>query len=327
MSILLYPDVVRDIVKTIQDHVTVMSAVMFGKDSVPPEVWQLAVDMGLVDPADPAASSFETLFSFGALLAQYSAISQQPIGTWSTAEVLEAVKLNPIPRTVLESRSARIAAARGAQLCVGLGNRAGATLGSDLIEADAELDRFLRTGFRDVIASRLGDPEAQERVRQRGIDQGLPEGFFDDAFRGTVKRVVSDMGHLTGEWTRDLQRIAQTELHSAVQEGFAEVLKEEQETETRVVLCYKLPRPSACRKCVEAYLEGGVPRIFALDDLMANGANIGVKAADVKPTVRSLHPWCGCELIRVPSSIQMPQGWRSGQGAPTVIGELGRLVF
>jgi len=60
--------------------------------------------------------------------------------------------------------------------------------------------------------------------------------------RKSVQWLKSEIGHLTGEWTRDLDRISDYVLHTAFDEGRAAVI--EREGPTRLV--YKNPYPMAC---------------------------------------------------------------------------------
>jgi len=343
-GVLLTPVVVRDIAQIVADHHAALAAVLLGKDAVAPHDWALAVQLGIVDPAAAAPGVVAALHAYGAAVAHLGqAAAQKRYGT-TVANLLEAVRRDPVPMTEQEHRSAEWASAHAASLLVGLGNKAGATLGSDLIEADAELDARLRGTVRDVIAARFGDEDAAARMRARGIERGLDDDFFDGAFRETTKQIASDIGHATGDWARDLGRIAHTEGHTAAERGMAgrwqaqtdeDALRLAREAEAagrvppppRGVLVFKLPRPGACSHCIDLHLDGGVPRIYRLADAEGNGTNAGRKAADWRFVVGSVHPWCGCSLSRVPSVIaaDMPRGWAPGHAAPSVIGAGGRV--
>lgn len=309
MPRIVTPAVARDVSDIVRDHHRAAAAAIFGREAVSDADWDLAVRLGLVDPTAPPPDAMTQLHTHGAGIA--------------------AGKEPPKP-TEAEERAAKASAARAAEYVVGLGNKAGATLGSHLIEADQELDARLRQILRDAVAGRFGDAEAQERMRQVAREQGLDEGFFRGQLRETVRRMASDMGHATKDWTRDLQRIAQTEGHRAVEEGIREgwlAQEEEKEPEERKpVLVFKLPRPGCCDDCARLYLDGDVPRVFTLDHLTANGTNVGVKRAAWKAVVGPMHPWCGCTLHKVPRVVKMPKGWKSGDAAPTVIGPGGTLV-
>jgi len=118
--------------------------------------------------------------------------------------------------------------------------------------------------------------------------------------RGSIKDMVSEIGNKTGTWERDLGRIAEYTLHNAYEEGRAAELERSSGPE---VLVYKDVYPGSCKHCIKHYLTAGVgskPRVFKLDDLRANGNNVGRKAADWVPTLGPMHPYCRCTLNELP---------------------------
>jgi hypothetical protein len=189
------------------------------------------------------------------------------------AQLLQYVRKQPVQLSDGEQQAIKMANMRSAQYVVGLGNRVSQQTGNLMIEADADL----RQQFRDVIRTQT----------ERNI-----------AARQTVQRLRSDLGHATGDWSRDLDRIAVTEKQTAMQEGFAAALAQRSGGEARVA---KLVSRSGCPQCRLHYLmPDGRPRIFKLSELEANGSNYGRKVAQLKPTVGPLHPRCLCTLVSVP---------------------------
>jgi len=335
MAVLITPDVARQAAAILEKWHTAVAVAITGEDAVSPDAWKLAVDLGLVDPNDSRQGKLHDLYLFGAFLGHVEEAGQakERYGT-TVDEFLAAVAKHPVARTETEERAAAFVSRAAAQHIVGLGNRVGAKVGSTLIESDRALDRKLRRTVRDVVAARFGDDDALSRLKLAGIDKDLDDEFFDDEFRGTVQRMVSDIGHLTDDWSRDLHRIAQTEGHTAVSEGLKESWKAQEERAAKrqerapdALKVYKIPRPGACKHCLRLHLDGDNPRIFILDDLETHGTNVGRKANDWRAVVGSTHPWCGCALVRLPRYIDMPRGWRPGEAAPTVVGSNGRLVI
>tara|TARA_R110002020_G_scaffold194133_12_gene394759 strand:+ start:84 stop:719 length:636 start_codon:yes stop_codon:yes gene_type:complete len=203
---------------------------------------------------------------------------------------------------------------------------------------DARLSNEFRSTIRDVVSARYGDEAAQQRLNSLGVKQGLGDDFFQDAFRATIKQVRSNLGHATGQWTRDLERIAHTESVEAFNQGEADEWQEEarrdaveEERPEKAVRAYRVPSPSACSYCRLLYTTsdsvGGDLRIFDLDELLSNGNNYKKKRADWKPIVGATHPFCACDLQRLPTYIQMPKGWKSGDPAPTIIDSNGFAVL
>jgi len=123
--------------------------------------------------------------------------------------------------------------------------------------------------------------------------------------RTAWRTIISELGDASGDWSRDLGRIAATEKQRAMQEGQArEMVKRHGDPETISVA--KIPSPTACDHCVRLHLtagQGSPPRIFKLAELIGNGSNVGKKARDWLATVQPVHPWCACALVRV------PEGW------------------
>lgn len=326
----LSPKVLREIAQIIHRVHTAVAAVVLGKKGAPEEWWAHAVKTGLVEPTATGPGLVEQLHLYGATLA---AIEQTDEGHGrSLSEIKDAVAEHGWPRSPGEQAAAEFSARHVAHEIVGLGNKIGAEVGSSLIEADKKLDKKMRSIMRDAIAAKHGDEEAQERMTAAGVKAGAPEELFEDEFRATTREIASDIGHATNDWTRDLQRIAQTEGHRAVEGGLAAAWEAQEDERaangrTRPVLVYKLPRPGACKHCIRLHLDGDTPRIYTLAELTAHGSNYGRKAAEWEAVVGPVHPWCGCALMKVPATIAMPKSWRSGEAAPTVIGPSGRLVF
>ena len=333
MSVLITPAVRRDIAKIIHEHYGAMAAVMFGREAVTKEDWDSAVALGLVDPDAPPQVLAESMATYGAMLAHLDQAGAESRYGTSLADLLTEVERNPLPQTEIEAHAARQAAQHGAEAIVGLGTVVDKATGQVLINHDRKLDRKLRGLIRDVTAARFGDEEAAMRVRAEGVEQGLSADYFDGAFRETTARQVSDIGHLTGDWSRDLERVVQTETTFAIHHATVESWEEQEDAytratgKTRTTLVFRLPRPDACRYCKQLYLDSGVPRIFTMAHLVGNGTNIGKKRAAWQPIEGPTHPFCGCSIHRVPAILSMPKGWRSGEAAPSVIGAGGRMAM
>jgi hypothetical protein len=157
----------------------------------------------------------------------------------------------------------------------GLGDRIKQTVNGIITENDP----LLRSSYEEVIRS-----SAERTI----ID------------RDSLQNMVLEIGHRTGDWQRDLGRIAATEMQNAYQYGRSEQIKREKGTDQ---LVYKQVFPQACRHCIRLYLTNGVgskPILFKLKELQANGTNIGLKVTDWKPVISSTHPWCRCMLEAVP---------------------------
>lgn len=154
------------------------------------------------------------------------------------------------------------------------------------------------TGLGEGIASTVqgAAEEAHQIMRYRDfIRETAREGLLN---RWSWKDLSSELGRRTGDWARDFDRIARTELQNAANDASATKIARDNEGDDPLV--YKMPRRDACRYCVALYLHEGDferPRIFRLSTLVANGTNIGRRVAQWKPTKNVAHPNCNCPLF------------------------------
>ena len=133
----------------------------------------------------------------------------------------------------------------------------------------------------------------------RAVQDGVSEAI---ANRDTINQLRSDLFNIIDNRESDWQRIAHTEINTAIQHGiYNDIRKKSSDGANQLV--YKLPSPDACKYCKALYLkdDGITPRVFRLIDL-AN-TNIGLKAINWKAVIGSTHPWCGCLLIVIPDGM------------------------
>lgn len=165
----------------------------------------------------------------------------------------------------------------------------------------------MRTGVREKLV--FADKLKNEVKHSKTVTDAAKKTI---EHRRGVTYMVSELGDLTKQWDKDLGRIADYVLHSAFDEGRAAGFEKKNGVEAVV---YKDVYPGACAHCIKAYLEGGIgstPKLFSLSDLKANGTNIGRKAADWKPVVGPLHPWCRCTLEATPFGFTLAD-YKSGK--------------
>jgi len=135
--------------------------------------------------------------------------------------------------------------------------------------------------------------ELTKQISEEDVRREISTAISD---RASIQNIISNWGNKTGNWQRDYGRIAETEMNSIFQLGRSLQI-EEKYGENQLV--FKDVYPGACRHCIRLYLTGGIgsePRLFKLNELIANGTNIGRKVADWKPVLESVHPFCRCNL-------------------------------
>lgn len=149
-------------------------------------------------------------------------------------------------------------------------------------------------GLGDKMKNQVNDIITEEVYRTREdyekiIGDEIKRGVVD---RKSIQSIVSEIGHKAGEWNRDWGRIVETEMQDIFNRGRAEQIKSDKGSD---VLVYKEVYSKACRWCIKLYLTNGVgsqPKLFSLQELEANGTNVGLKVNDWKATVSPAHPHC-----------------------------------
>jgi hypothetical protein len=154
------------------------------------------------------------------------------------------------------------------------------------------LENRVRDDVNGAILEELTRSEYENIIKEE-VEAGVRE-------RKSITNIISDIGHRTGDWSKDLGRIVDTEMNNIFQKGRVVELKKTDPTKDPLV--YKDVYEGACRHCIALYLTDGLgsqPRLFKLSELVANGSNIGRKVADWKATITGVHPWCRCTLRKL----------------------------
>jgi len=125
--------------------------------------------------------------------------------------------------------------------------------------------------------------------------------------RKSAGQLATEIGKLTGKWNKDLGKVADYIMHETFNEGrIASIRRKNSKVYFDVYA-------GACKHCVKAYLKGPVgsePKVFEINDLVANGTNIGKKVADYLPTISGIHPFCRCTASEVPDGYEWNQETR-----------------
>ena len=155
----------------------------------------------------------------------------------------------------------------------------------------------LGDGIKKDVVHQIQQTEQENRAEyEKVIKKEIEEGVYQ---RKSLSRIMSDLGHKTNDWDRNLGRIVASEMQDIFQEGRAQIIKRKRGENNKV---YKEVFSGSCRHCIKAYLTNGIsskPKVFTVEELESNGTNIGKKVADWKPTLGIMHPWCRCELMEV----------------------------
>jgi len=287
------PTSIDDIQQLISDYHAAFVAGAIHPSALPAGAVQQLMDKGILPPdlafthhpgpgeKPPEAMHFiDAAFSYGRSLIPVRSVVRGPDPMTTT---LDAVQKRPEIPLSLEEQHAMDWARHNAAIHVkGLGDR----IGHDFGTLASEIDKDQKARYQELIRDKL---EANIAKRE------------------SWRKLASDLGHASSDWSRDLQRIAATEKQRAMQEGIAAGLKEREGKDPKDIFVAKQPNNDACDDCVRLHLtagSGSPPRIFRLSELKSNGSNVGRKRAAWKAGVGPVHPWCSCELIHV------PEGWK-----------------
>jgi len=153
--------------------------------------------------------------------------------------------------------------------------------------------------------------EKQREMFQTAIKDAATETIVA---REGVTQMASRIGHKTGDWSRDLDRISDYVLHNAHSQGRTDFIDKNFGKGQQV---YVETFDSACKICISLYKNpDGSPKMFTTAQLRANGTNIGRKAKSWKPVIPPMHPFCRCQVETVPfGSIWDAKkgGWVQGE--------------
>lgn len=116
--------------------------------------------------------------------------------------------------------------------------------------------------------------------------------------RQGARALAADLAETTKDWEVDWLRIAYYLTHEAYNSGRAQSILRHYGKDAEV---YFDVYEGACESCKDLYLEDpsdpdSKPIVYKLDEIIANGNNIGRRKADWKPTISPTHPYCRCTI-------------------------------
>jgi hypothetical protein len=285
---LLTPAQLQEISQIIEDRHAAFIVNTMGVDAVPPETLNRLKQLGIIDVK---VDSVKDAYLYGQVV---GAAEVPGVDRMTYDQFKEHVRKHPVHLTPVENEAIDFARQRSGQYARGLGNKVDLQTGQVIIEADAALRQQMRDEIRTA---------TEESI----------------AKRNSLKSLKSDLGWATKDWTRDWERIANTEKHFAMQSGVKDYIVKRHGPEAFVAVKVM---PDACPQCERLYERGGTPILFRLSDLEANGTNVGLKQSEWQPVVPPAHPYCVCQLIHVPPGYGFDEQNRMVPGGERI--ELGK---
>lgn len=225
----------------------------------------------------PKFPSYYQAFLFGRVSA---ALGENPASRMTYSEFTKFLpKMGDFAPNTVEMSYYHIAANRTYDYIKGLGDR---------IKKDVRV----AISTEELAYLQLQQEAKAKKVLADEIESGV-------AAKRTVKSISSRISDRLQEWDRDWGRIVETECQNVFTLGRAQYMMRNNPDPKVYFDVY----PGACRHCIRLYLTHGIgsqPRIFKLSTLMANGTNVGLRSADWKPVIGTVHPMCRCNLRHLP---------------------------
>lgn len=153
------------------------------------------------------------------------------------------------------------------------------------------------------------DREEGKNVYDLIRDKDVHKKYLGNALKGKVEN-----------WSNRWKLIVGTELARASNYGsFDAIIHNNKNVELEEIYVYKIgPHDGAtCKYCFKFWFESDrvTPKVYRLNELMANGSNVGVKQADWKATIDLTHP-NGRHIM-----VELKRGWGFENGRLQYIGK------
>ena len=168
--------------------------------------------------------------------------------------------------------------------------------------------------YIDNIGQRIATTAVTTALQADMDTWGAVKDIIPEAMRNheTRNKVVQALRETTGDFKRDWDRLAHTEMWGAKCQGEVESIMNGESPLTKDrgdTLVYVRPSHNACNKCKQIYMEaGGIkPKVFTMSQLLNNGSNYGKKQADWVATVPPLHPNCQCTINIMPKDTSFDE--------------------
>ena len=190
--------------------------------------------------------------------------------------------------TEMEADAYRQARDRAGEFARGLGNY-----------VDESTGKLVTEIWQGEVIERFADEEKREenlRLLKEKTAEAIAHGWTADELARRLARATKD-------WGRRWDRIAETELQGAYNDGvFIEAIKYEGENARFA----RVPDAAACDDCIRLFLNSdGTPKIFTAEELVNNGTNVGKKRRNWLATLWPVHPRCRCDVQPIPPGFKM----------------------
>jgi len=153
----------------------------------------------------------------------------------------------------------------------------------------------------------LSTPDPERRAQM--LDVIREEVGVATLTKDQARAVARRIRQRSGDLARNFERIAETEIQAAHNEGQIAQAVELDGEDARVA---RIPESGACQYCIDAYIDPETqrPYIFQVSSIIENGTNQGRARRNWKPTLYPMHPNCRCDIIPVSPSQTVSRSGR-----------------
>jgi hypothetical protein len=148
--------------------------------------------------------------------------------------------------------------------------------------------------------------------------QNLDRSDKDDLTIKTdhLQLLTSELRDISGDATRDWQRIVTTEISNAIGIASADrIVADNKDRDLNEVYCYKIivGDEKTCKSCRKFYQDkDNSPKLYRLSTLLSNGTNVGKSTNAWLPVVNATHP-----NTRTSQIIELKPGYKLLPGGST----------
>lgn len=163
----------------------------------------------------------------------------------------------------------------------------------------------MRTGVGNILLKQNQATAAQKMIRDkaaRAIE-----------LRQSAPKLAQEFADASKNWDADWLRVAYYLTHEAYNSGRAQSILRQYGKDAKVYFDVYEGACKHCRTLGLVYPDDPMsePIIYKLDDIIANGNNIGRKASEWRSTISPIHPYCRCTLMHKPDGFEWDEELRA----------------
>lgn len=149
--------------------------------------------------------------------------------------------------------------------------------------------------------------EADAELRAERLEQ-IREAVGEAlATHGDPERLAVDLMRRTDDWEHNWERIARTEIQAAYSDGRVLDAMEAYGQDTQIA---RVTEAGACKHCEELLNGPEGPIVWPIQEILANGTNVGRPRSAWTASIYPIHPNCRCDTVVVPPGLTIDRDGR-----------------